>query len=70
MIDAALASRAALAMLPMQDPLELGGAHRMNTPGTETGNWSWRFEWADVPPGLHRRLHARLARYERLPASR
>ncbi|HXQ63840.1 MAG TPA: 4-alpha-glucanotransferase [Steroidobacteraceae bacterium] len=47
-----LASVAGLAVLPMQDLLELGGAARMNTPGTKQGNWAWKFAWPDVPPGL------------------
>ncbi|HZT55446.1 MAG TPA: 4-alpha-glucanotransferase, partial [Burkholderiaceae bacterium] len=31
--------------VPMQDVLGLPGTHRMNLPGTATGNWSWRFDW-------------------------
>ena len=41
--QAALASVARLAILPMQDVLALGKGHRMNTPGTTEGNWQWRF---------------------------
>ncbi len=33
-----------LAVLPMQDILGLGSEARMNRPGTETGNWSWRLQ--------------------------
>jgi len=44
-IQAALGSVANLAVLPMQDVLELGSEHRMNTPGTTEGNWRWRFSW-------------------------
>jgi 4-alpha-glucanotransferase len=50
LIRAAMASPARLAVIPMQDALELGSAHRMNTPGTTKDNWRWRFDWADVPP--------------------
>jgi len=39
---AALASPAALAVLPLQDLLGLGSDARMNTPGTALGNWEWR----------------------------
>jgi 4-alpha-glucanotransferase len=39
---AALASTAALAVLPLQDILGLGSDARMNTPGTAEGNWRWR----------------------------
>jgi 4-alpha-glucanotransferase len=56
MIDTVLQSRAALAILPMQDLLGLGSEARMNTPGTDNGNWAWRFEWAAVPPDLASRL--------------
>jgi 4-alpha-glucanotransferase len=38
----ALASRAALVVLPLQDILGLGEEGRMNTPGTTAGNWKWR----------------------------
>jgi 4-alpha-glucanotransferase len=54
LIHAALASVANIAIIPMQDLLELGSEHRMNTPGTITppeakhGNWRWRFEWSQV----------------------
>lgn len=52
----ALSSVARLAILPMQDILSLGKGHRMNTPGTVTGNWQWRFAWewmnADLAPTL------------------
>ncbi len=30
------------AVVPAQDLLELGSEARMNTPGTDAGNWSWR----------------------------
>lgn len=50
LIRAALASCARLAVLPMQDVLGLGEGERMNTPGTTTGNWNWRFSWDQVDP--------------------
>ncbi len=49
LIDAAYRSRAALAVLPMQDLLALGPESRMNSPGTTFGNWRWRFGWEQVP---------------------
>lgn len=45
LIQAALGSVANLAIIPMQDILELGSDCRMNTPGTIEGNWHWRFQW-------------------------
>ncbi len=62
-----LASPSNLAILQMQDLLELDGEHRMNTPGTVEGNWSWRFDWSQVDPGLASRLRHRIAMYGRLP---
>ena len=47
---AALGSVARLAVLPMQDLLELGSEARFNTPGTTTGNWAWQMPgWALAP---------------------
>ncbi len=50
LVRAAFASVADTAIVPMQDVLRLGGEHRMNLPGTATGNWSWRFDWSQVGP--------------------
>ncbi len=61
-----LSSRAALAMLPMQDVLGLDGHARMNTPGTVDGNWLWRFGWEQLPAGLAASLHAQLEQTGRL----
>jgi len=48
LMRAAFASVARLAVVPMQDVLELGGADRMNQPGVAEGNWRWRFTWDQV----------------------
>lgn len=48
LIDMALATQANLAIIPMQDILQLDGEHRMNTPGTSAGNWHWRFNWKQL----------------------
>jgi 4-alpha-glucanotransferase len=42
LVRLAWASRAALAVAPLQDLLNLGREARMNTPGRPTGNWNWR----------------------------
>jgi 4-alpha-glucanotransferase len=52
LIEAAYSSRAALAVVPMQDLLGLGSSARMNSPGTTVGNWRWRFAWEQVDPAL------------------
>jgi 4-alpha-glucanotransferase len=66
LIRCALASRARLAILPMQDLLALDGRHRMNLPGTDAGNWRWRFEWAQIPPDLAGRVRHLVGLYGRL----
>jgi 4-alpha-glucanotransferase len=66
LLRAALASVAQLAILPMQDLLELDSAHRMNIPGTSSGNWCWQFEWQQVPQDLSARMHELLSLYGRL----
>lgn len=43
LIRLALASVADLAVIPLQDVLDLGSEARMNTPSKGTGNWRWRF---------------------------
>jgi 4-alpha-glucanotransferase len=51
-------SRANLAVVPMQDPLGLGADARMNTPGTTSGNWSWRLRPGECTADLASRLRA------------
>ncbi len=41
-IQIALSSSSELAVIPMQDILELDSSARMNTPSSASGNWSWR----------------------------
>ena len=61
-------SRAALAMAPLQDLLNLGREARMNVPGVAGGNWRWRcteamlteqpFAWLrDLTAGSKRLAH-------------
>jgi len=55
LMDLAWSSKAALAIAPLQDALNLGAESRMNVPGRAAGNWRWRcreemllqstFEW-------------------------
>ena len=44
LIRAALSSVADMAVIPMQDYLELGGEARMNLPSTLGTNWKWRMK--------------------------
>lgn len=43
LIRLALGSRAALALIPLQDVLGLDSSARMNRPGRPEGNWTWRY---------------------------
>ncbi|MEJ2621685.1 MAG: 4-alpha-glucanotransferase [Candidatus Thiodiazotropha sp.] len=65
LIRSAMASRANLAIIPLQDALGLDGSHRMNTPGTTEGNWGWRFEWDMIKPDTVSRLMHRIKMYGR-----
>ncbi|MDP0501801.1 MAG: 4-alpha-glucanotransferase [Verrucomicrobiota bacterium JB022] len=42
LVRAALLSVSRLAVVPLQDLLDLGPEARMNLPGTQGGNWQWR----------------------------
>jgi 4-alpha-glucanotransferase len=53
LIRAAYTSVAELAIVPIQDILGLGSEGRMNRPGADTDNWSWR-----LLPGALTRGHA------------
>jgi 4-alpha-glucanotransferase len=67
LLEVAWASRAALAIAPLQDVLGLGSEARMNLPGSDAGNWSWRFAPTDLTAEDADRLRAlteRSARYE------
>ncbi len=48
LMGTAFSSVANLAIVPMQDILELGSEGRMNTPGTTEGNWKWKFFWEQL----------------------
>lgn len=63
---AAFASVARLAVVPMQDMLELGGESRMNRPGVADGNWCWRFRWEQVGPRVAEHYRHLLQLYGRV----
>jgi 4-alpha-glucanotransferase len=52
LLERAWSSRAALAIAPLQDVLGLGSDARMNFPGTEKGNWQWRYRAGDLTSSL------------------
>lgn len=67
LIQSALASVAKLAIIPMQDLIGAGKGHRMNTPGTTEGNWTWRFEWDQVSAEKAATLKDEVRLYGRCP---
>lgn len=66
LIERAMASRAALAIVPAQDILGLGSRARMNTPGRAEGNWRWRLGERQLDPKLAARLREATAAGGRL----
>lgn len=66
-IRTALGSTAAMALFPMQDVLGLGGEACMNRPGTEEGNWIWRYRDEMLTEAMAERLRALTRLYGRLP---
>jgi len=66
----AWASVADLAIAPFQDVLGLGTAARFNTPGTQSGNWTWRLPESALAATRWRQDLAELTSiYERAPAA-
>ncbi len=55
-IETVLNSNAGLAVFPLQDVLGLGGAARMNLPGKQRGNWTWRVEAKQLKASEFRQL--------------
>lgn len=56
LIEMAMASRAHLAIIPMQDLLGLGEDGRMNRPGTIEGNWNWQITAGSVTSAIAGKL--------------
>ena len=67
LIELALRSPAALAVIPAQDVLGLGSDARMNRPGVVGGNWSWRLEPGQLTAAQSTRLREATALAGRLP---
>src|ERR1700736_3026310 len=64
-IRAGYASASRIFIVPMQDLLNLGTEARMNTPGTPSGNWRWRFT-SDQLDSLWKDRREELREYARL----
>ena len=66
LIRLALSSTARLTVVPAQDLLELDSGSRMNTPGTDVGNWSWQAAPGAFTPAIAERLRALVTQTDRL----
>ena len=60
-----MASVADTVIFPFQDVLGAGTEARMNTPGTATGNWRWRFRNGKLTPEIAARLREMVSLYAR-----
>src|SRR3954462_3777725 len=65
LIEAALSSRARLAIVPAQDLLGLGSEARLNMPGRSDGNWRWRLRRGQLGGELAARLREATERHNR-----
>lgn len=66
MIAFALGSKANLAVIPLQDYMELGEGSRINTPSTAQGNWTWRVSARYATSVLKNKILSATAKANRL----
>jgi 4-alpha-glucanotransferase len=64
-IRLSLASVADMSIIQMQDLLDLDNSARMNTPGTTSGNWTWRYRREQLTAQIAERLALLTAIYGR-----
>ena len=64
-ITMAFASKAKLAMVAMQDWLDLDSDARMNIPSTNGGNWSWRLKKGELDERVSERILRKTKVYAR-----
>ena len=69
MIRAVPMSVANVAIVPAQDLLGLGSESRMNRPGTDRGNWSFRLAPGALTPAIAERLRELTVTYDRVRAA-
>ena len=66
LVETALKTRGRITIFPVQDILGLDSSHRMNTPGTARGNWTWRMQEDDLGGRLGEKLRKLTERYGRM----
>jgi len=67
LIRLAYSSVANLAMIPLQDFLDLGADAQMNRPSTSEGNWKWRYRAEILTDQLRDRIKTLAYTYGRTP---
>lgn len=66
LVEAVYRSSASIAIIPLQDLLNLGSAARMNTPGTVSeGNWQWQMDDGQLTDELAKKMRQWCRRYDR-----
>ncbi len=65
MIGAIMKSKSNLAVVPMQDYLQLGVEARMNFPSKPLGYWKWRVVQSDLTTELSKKLSKMMTKYHR-----
>lgn len=65
LMNLVLSTTAAIAIVQMQDLLGLGAVARMNTPGTDSGNWTWKMESGEIDEAMITWLKETTLRYGR-----
>ncbi len=65
MLRGGMSSVARLFVAQMQDYLNLGEGHRINTPGTSSGNWQWRMLPGEAPLSLAQKIRTMTRMYGR-----
>lgn len=68
MIRGGMSSVASMFIAQMQDYLGLGAGARMNTPGTQFGNWRWRLKGGELTSELAEKILGMTKMYGRYPA--
>ena len=67
LLEAAWRSVAQVAVVPLQDVLNLGTEARMNLPGTSEGNWQWRLQAEQLDRSATERLREATILFGRNP---
>lgn len=66
LIEVAFNSRGQLAIVPIQDLLNLGSEARMNIPGISDDNWTWKFKWEQITESIVTKTREQLENAGRL----